>query len=272
MLSPDYFTGANREIALRYTDASSYILEKEHTLEVSLLSPEALQLLLAQTIFVRHASTIYNHEGIGIIQGAKSDPDLSPKGISEVETARGILAHHPIRLIVSSRQQRGLKTANILSEQKQHVYVQATSLLQEIDFGTWEGLRYQDLKDNSEWKAWTQNPGSSDHLPRNGEPFIALQKRVNLASHWLYAALQVLESKHYLVVVSHRISLTAMRSNCLLARNGVTTLDRKTILEFEKLFFYKDELQRDEDIIAMGNAEPYQIDFKTLEHKPLKAA
>ena len=131
--------------------------------------------------FIRHGQTDWNVEGR--IQGSK-DIELNETGIRQAEElGRKIVdSEYKFSKIYSSPKKRALKTAEILSNYTDIEYIPIEGL-QEINFGNWEGISWEDVKSKypDEYFEWHEKRG--DTKPPNGESYFEMLDRVLIALH-----------------------------------------------------------------------------------------
>lgn len=96
---------------------------------------------------VRHGESEWNRQGR--IQGAL-DSDLSDLGREQARFVGLELAKEPIQFAVTSTATRALETSKIaLKAFEREIPCEETSLLREINLGSWEGMTAADLKKRS---------------------------------------------------------------------------------------------------------------------------
>jgi broad specificity phosphatase PhoE len=141
---------------------------------------------LIRVIIVRHGVTEWNQAGR--YQG-QHDVPLAPAGREQAFALRDRLAHEQVTAAFSSDLSRARETAEIaLSGHR--VPVATTPQLRELAFGSWEGLRHDEIADRfpEQWAAWARNPGRIAP-PDGGESLIQLRERLlafyraNVADH-----------------------------------------------------------------------------------------
>ena len=112
-------------------------------------------------ILVRHGSTAWNEEGK--YQGTVDVP-LSDKGRQEAEMVAERLRHEKIDAVYSSNLRRARETAEIIAR-PHGLPVQVVDELGEINFGDWEGLTAQEIKDKfgeEAYRTWLEDPVNAD--------------------------------------------------------------------------------------------------------------
>ncbi|WP_342548645.1 histidine phosphatase family protein [Paenibacillus sp. FSL P2-0089] len=132
-------------------------------------NPAQLELVL-----VRHGYTQWNQERRYL---GRTDVTLMP---GEAERLKRLRAQPPLggefRRVYCSDLRRCRETLEALVP---HLMPQAIydSRLREMDFGAWEGCRYDQLKDNPLYRSWIDNPGSV--TPPEGETWEQFAVRVD---------------------------------------------------------------------------------------------
>ena len=112
-------------------------------------------------ILIRHGSTIWNEEGK--YQGTIDVP-LSDRGRQEAEMVAERLREEKIKAIYSSNLGRARETAEIIAR-PHGLPVQVIDELGEINFGDWEGLTAQEIKDKfgeQAYRTWLEDPVNAD--------------------------------------------------------------------------------------------------------------
>ena len=99
---------------------------------------------------------------------------LSEAGQAQARTVADELGARPIRAVWSSPMQRARETAAPLAA-RLGLDVQVDGGLDEIDFGDWTGLRFEELHGRPEWVAWNRLR-SCNGVP-GGEHMLAAQTR-----------------------------------------------------------------------------------------------
>lgn len=105
-----------------------------------------------------------------------TDIELNETGYCQATKLAQRLASEPIRAVYSSDLKRALETARIIASSHQ-LEVEAISALREIHFGAWEGLTFEEIK--NQYKdlvdKWYSSPGEI-RIPQ-GETFDEVKKR-----------------------------------------------------------------------------------------------
>lgn len=105
---------------------------------------------------VRHMETVWNEQQryIGV-----TDLPLSAAGVKNAQLLAEFFKAKPVKKLFSSEMLRARQTANILAK-KLNCPVTVEPLLNEINFGSWEGLTFNEIASNYRElsKAWLKNP------------------------------------------------------------------------------------------------------------------
>ena len=133
---------------------------------------------MARIILVRHGETEWNRS---LRYQGQSDIELNEKGIDQAERVRDRLANKKIDVIYSSDLVRALRTAEIIAAKHSTGAIHELPLLREMDFGDFEGLTFDEMKDRypqiaNDRQAW-RNRGPEMRAP-NGESIAQLADRV----------------------------------------------------------------------------------------------
>ncbi len=134
---------------------------------------------MLKIILARHAETIWNEERRYI---GRADLGLSRLGKDNSRLLASHLKNQPIIKIVSSSMKRATQTAEIVNL-SHHQDILRQPLLNEINFGIWEGLTHDEIVEQHPElvKRWFKDPFSTD-IPE-GEPWRVFADRV--WSGWL---------------------------------------------------------------------------------------
>ncbi len=122
---------------------------------------------MRKVFLVRHGETDWN---VKMRFQGREDVPLNELGISEARLLSRCLKDARLEAVFSSPLLRARKTAEIVAFR--HGFVPRVVVgLQEIDFGKWEGLTYDDLDEveKERLSLWLNNPTGHD-IP-GGEPF-----------------------------------------------------------------------------------------------------
>jgi probable phosphoglycerate mutase len=133
---------------------------------------------------------------------------LAEQGRQEAIRAAQSLARASVTTIYVSPVQRTVATAAIIGEIL-GVTPQCTEALTEIDFGTWTGLSFDELRSDPAWDRWNQ--ARSHHGPPGGETMLQVQARV---AEWLSYVIRHHQDET-IVAVSHADVIKAALSYSL---------------------------------------------------------
>ncbi|KPL59970.1 hypothetical protein AM506_07780 [Rossellomorea vietnamensis] len=139
--------------------------------------------------FIRHGLTDENEGGKYI---GWSNPGLSPRGIEIL--IRNKQSFEPYEGCFSSDLIRCLETSHFLFSDASII---SSPLLRELHFGKWEGLTYEDLKENEEYQYWLTDPSIS---PPGGEGMNQFIKRVEVAWEQIKAHVESFNGNRYSVI------------------------------------------------------------------------
>jgi broad specificity phosphatase PhoE len=121
---------------------------------------------------VRHAA----HDRVGdTLCGRMPGVTLGPEGERQAEGIAHRLAAKNIAAVFSSPLERALATAEPIARRLE-LSLQVADALNEINFGTWTGRRFDALAADPGWAAW--NRVRSSTRPPGGEDFFAAQNRI----------------------------------------------------------------------------------------------
>jgi len=125
-------------------------------------------------ILVRHGESSANRERI--IAG-QSDSDLTRLGVKQARRAAVYIKARfsPVDIVYSSPLKRARSTAQPIARRLKAPIIE-DHLLQEADFGAWEGLGKIDLQSTPQWTKYAKNPFFFQ-IP-GGESFQDVKKRV----------------------------------------------------------------------------------------------
>lgn len=157
-----------------------------------------------ELIIIRHGETDWNK---GLRFQGQQDISLNQSGREQASSVRDVLVDRKIDSIYSSDLKRARETAEIIAE-PHHLEVKQLKGLREMNFGSWEGLSYQEIeaRDPDILKKWFKDPTSTH--PPDGERVIEFQARI---AETFKSILRECQGKR-VVIVSHggsiRIYLT----------------------------------------------------------------
>lgn len=127
-----------------------------------------------EIILIRHGTTAWNLEKRYL---GHTDIGLLPEAKQELSSLREQCSDITFEALYCSDLLRCQQTlAHIASPQTGQAKLDPR--LREIDFGQWEGLTYDQLKDNPQYRDWIDAP--QEVTPPNGEPWKAFAERIDL--------------------------------------------------------------------------------------------
>lgn len=139
--------------------------------------------MTATILLIRHAA----HVELGrTLSGRRRDVALSGEGLEQAEIVADLLAVEPLAAVYSSPRERAWYTARTIAEPHE-LDVAISDDLDEVDFGDWTGLDFNDLEGDPAWNAWNEARGAA--RPPNGE---SMAEAVSRAA----AALEAIAAGH----------------------------------------------------------------------------
>lgn len=146
---------------------------------------------LALTL-IRHGLTIYNEEKryIGV-----TDLPLSDRGRADILAMTNGKTSKREQLIITSNLRRCIETTELLYPEQSYT---SLATLREIDFGEWEGKTYDQLKRNSCYRNWLNDPACV--TPPKGESLKHFQQRTELAMQQVISLAEEKEATHATVI------------------------------------------------------------------------
>ena len=150
---------------------------------------------MTKVILVRHGQTIWNLE---MKYQGHCDIALTEKGVEQAMLAGERLASEDISAVYASDLSRALKTAECIAA-KHNLPVTTIPELREINFGEWEGLTFEGMKD--QWSEAVPNifTHPDEAVIPGGETFREVKTRATKALEQLVAE----HPDQTIVVVSH---------------------------------------------------------------------
>jgi broad specificity phosphatase PhoE len=125
----------------------------------------------ATILLIRHAA----HVELGrILSGRRRDVALSGEGLEQAEIVADLLAVEPLAAVYSSPRERAFYTARAIAE-AHDLEVGIADGLDEVDFGDWTGMRFDELEGDSAWSDWNEGRGTA--RPPNGESMVEAVER-----------------------------------------------------------------------------------------------
>lgn len=91
---------------------------------------------------------------------------LSSEGLEQAEIVADLLSVEPLAAVYSSPRERAYYTARAIAEAHE-LKAQIADGLDEVDFGDWTGMRFDELEGDPVWSEWNEARGSA--RPPNGE-------------------------------------------------------------------------------------------------------
>jgi broad specificity phosphatase PhoE len=151
---------------------------------------------MTEIILARHGETEWNVQEV--FRG-RVDVELNQRGIKQAELLAEHLSHLKLDAIYSSPLRRAVKTAEIIAS-LHRLKVKIAPGLIDCDFGQWQGLRLQEVKDRYKelYDQWVNSP----HLVKipDGESLNGVGKRALVVVEGVIA-----KHKGTSVLVSHRV-------------------------------------------------------------------
>jgi alpha-ribazole phosphatase len=159
---------------------------------------------MSRALFIRHAET----EMAGRFCG-HSDPELNSQGLMQLSSLGRLLSSEPIDTVYSSDLRRASATAQAIAAVREIPRV-VRPALREIDFGQWEGLRWEQIEqmDPEYAQKWVAR---YPHVPApSGESFQAFEARVLEEVGYLLDG----KSEHIAVVTHGGVLRVVLRHLC----------------------------------------------------------
>ncbi len=151
---------------------------------------------MTEIILARHGETEWNVQGV--FRG-RVDIELNETGIKQAELLAEYLSDLKVEAVYSSPLRRALKTAEVIASHRKLDVKIAPGLI-DIDFGEWQGLSHQEVKDRYKelYGKWLNNPDKVK-IPA-GESLADVRKRA-------IGVVDEVTAKHEgtVVLVSHRV-------------------------------------------------------------------
>jgi probable phosphoglycerate mutase len=123
-------------------------------------------------LLVRHGEHVLQAR---TLIGRGDDAPISGKGQEQIRRLADILQAEPIAAVHSSPRARARETATGIAL-RHGLPVETHAALDELDYGGWTGLTFDELSKKPEWHAW--NERRDETAPPQGESMRALQLRV----------------------------------------------------------------------------------------------
>lgn len=128
-----------------------------------------------ELILLRHPETTYNASSNRYC--GRTDAPLSAEGLKQVEALRTHLARVELTAVWSSPLRRARRCAEAIAAEH-GLAVQLSDAFVEFDFGAWEGLRTDEIRERypDHWQRW--NASHPDAVPPGGEHPLDVYRRV----------------------------------------------------------------------------------------------
>lgn len=110
---------------------------------------------------------------------------LSKEGLEQAAIVADLLGTEPLAAVYSSPRERAYYTAREIAE-PHDLKVQIADGLDELDFGRWTGLSFDDLEGDPAWQEWNEARASA--RPPDGESMAEAAERAAAALAQLAAA------------------------------------------------------------------------------------
>lgn len=151
---------------------------------------------MTEIILARHGETEWN---VAEVFRGQIDIDLNETGVKQAELLSGYLSTSAIAAVYSSPLKRALKTAEIIA-QPHKIKVDVEPDLIDFNFGKWQGLSHQEVKEKYRdlYATWITHP-EQVRIP-DGEALEDVSKRVIRVRN------KVIENhRGTVVIVGHRV-------------------------------------------------------------------
>lgn len=149
---------------------------------------------MIKLIFIRHPETKWNKQKRYL---GKTDIFLSPKGQKQARLLFNYLKNKDISVIYSSKLKRALETATTIAK-PYNLEVKEDARLEEIDFGKWEGMTFNQIRKKypNLARKYLSDPLNTK-IP-DGESLLKFRNRINKALEKILA-----REKGTIVIISH---------------------------------------------------------------------
>jgi broad specificity phosphatase PhoE len=128
---------------------------------------------MTKFLLIRHAT----HDLLGnVLAGRASGVHLNAWGKLEAERLAARLAALSISEIYTGPLERARETAEPLSN-RLRLKMSLAPAFDEVEFGSWTLLRFSDLEQRADWKAWNEYRDRS--TPPQGESILAVRNRAS---------------------------------------------------------------------------------------------
>lgn len=127
---------------------------------------------MLRILLIRHGAT----DLLGrVLYGRMPGVHLNSEGLQQAETlARALKSRYRLHEVISSPMERALETARPVAE-AQSLSVTIDEAFNEIDFGSWVGKPFRELRSSEHWKRYCQFRTTT--RPPGGESMMDVQSR-----------------------------------------------------------------------------------------------
>jgi alpha-ribazole phosphatase len=129
---------------------------------------------MTRLFLIRHGNTV-DEETKKVYKG-RIDIPLSGKGRERMAKAAAFLADFPIEKVFTSTLSRSIESGRIIALSR-GLQVEIESAFDEVSFGLWEGLSFEEIRQQypEDQARWIEDPGA--YPPPDGESFESAQRR-----------------------------------------------------------------------------------------------
>lgn len=127
---------------------------------------------MTKFLLIRHGDTDYVDEALA----GRIDSPLNPLGLQQSEAIAEALKHLPIQAIYTSPLIRTQQTADPLAKLL-NLEINVNHELNQVNFGKWQGMDFDELIQDPDWNLFRENPGSVK-IP-GGEDSSMVRERVS---------------------------------------------------------------------------------------------
>ena len=149
---------------------------------------------MIKLILIRHTETKWNKQKKYL---GRTDISLSPKGQKQAGFISGYLRNKNISVIYSSKLKRAIETATAIAK-PHNLEVKQDAGLNEIDFGKWEGMTFNQIRKKYPDLARKYLSDPLNTKIPEGESLLKFRNRINKALEKILA-----QEKGTIVIISH---------------------------------------------------------------------
>lgn len=149
---------------------------------------------MIKLILIRHSETKWNKQKKYL---GRTDISLSPKGQKQAGLISGYLRNKNISVIYSSKLKRAIETAATIAK-SHNLEVKQDAGLNEIDFGKWEGMTFNQIRKKYPILARKYLSDPLNTKIPEGESLLKFRNRINKALEKILA-----REKGTIVIISH---------------------------------------------------------------------